>query len=119
MTGAQKSTKTHSMEWKISQGLVDYPGAVSTMEDRVAAIHDGRAEEMVWLLEHPPLYTAGTSAKADDLLDDERRAVARDFDHVFGSETFGRAKEGDHHFIYGLLTVNNVAIVDGVAKLFG
>ena len=39
------------------------------MEDRVAAIHDGRAEEMVWLLEHPPLYTAGTSAKADDLLD--------------------------------------------------
>ncbi len=69
MTGVKKSTKTHSMEWKISHDPVDYPEAVSVMENRVAAIHDGRAEEMVWLLEHPPLYTAGTSAKADDLLD--------------------------------------------------
>ncbi len=46
-----------------------YEEAVSAMEARVAAIHEGRAEEMVWLLEHPPLYTGGTSAKDDDLLD--------------------------------------------------
>jgi lipoyl(octanoyl) transferase len=57
------------MEWIISPTAVDYPEAVSMMEDRVAAIHEGRADELVWLLEHPPLYTAGTSADAADLLD--------------------------------------------------
>ncbi len=56
------------MEWKLSQGPVPYPEAVEFMENRVAAIrHDG-ADECVWLLEHPPLYTAGTSARASDLL---------------------------------------------------
>lgn len=57
------------MDWKISLDLVDYSDAVAFMEDRVAAIRSGAADETVWLLEHPPLYTAGTSAKAEDLLD--------------------------------------------------
>ena len=57
------------MQWKISQNLVPYEMAVAEMEARVQAIrHDG-ASEMVWLLEHPALYTAGTSAKASDLID--------------------------------------------------
>jgi lipoyl(octanoyl) transferase len=57
------------MEWRISDGLIDYDLAVRTMEDRVAAIRAGEAGELVWLLQHPPLYTAGTSAKEADLLD--------------------------------------------------
>jgi len=57
------------MEWRISDGLVDYQQVVRDMEERVAAIRAGEAEEMVWLLQHPALYTAGTSAKAGDLLD--------------------------------------------------
>lgn len=57
------------MEWKISTEPVGYEEAVRAMEVRVAAIHEGQAEEMVWLLEHPPLYTGGTSAKDSDLLD--------------------------------------------------
>lgn len=57
------------MEFKISPELVEYEAAVAAMEDRVADIHEGRADELVWLLEHPPLYTAGTSAKAGDLLE--------------------------------------------------
>lgn len=56
------------MQWEISKERVDYTEAVSRMEERVAAIHLNRAEELVWLLEHPPLYTAGTSAKGEDLL---------------------------------------------------
>jgi len=57
------------VEWRISDGLVDYDEAVATMEARVAAITAGTASEQVWLLEHPPLYTAGTSALAGDLKD--------------------------------------------------
>jgi lipoyl(octanoyl) transferase len=56
-------------DWKISDGLVPYPEALSLMEDRAAQIADGRAREMVWLLEHPPIYTAGTSANEADLID--------------------------------------------------
>ena len=56
------------MEWRISDGLVDYEHAVQAMEARVAAIRTGAEEELVWLLQHPPLYTAGTSAKDADLL---------------------------------------------------
>ena len=56
------------MEWKFSDELVEYEEAVSFMENRVAAIRASTADELVWFLEHPPLYTAGTSAKADDLL---------------------------------------------------
>ena len=57
------------MEILISPDPVAYPDALSTMEARVNAIHDGSAGEMVWLLEHPPLYTGGTSAKVTDLRD--------------------------------------------------
>lgn len=56
------------VEWTRSDGFVDYQWATSIMEGRVAAIRDG-APELVWLLEHPPLYTAGASAKDDDLLE--------------------------------------------------
>ncbi|MCK5746582.1 MAG: lipoyl(octanoyl) transferase LipB [Oricola sp.] len=57
------------MEWKHSDTLVDYPEALAFMEQRVAAIRSGEAAELCWLLEHPPLYTAGTSAQAADLTD--------------------------------------------------
>ncbi len=63
------------MEWKISDGLTDYQEAVAFMEARVAAIAAGEAEECVWLLEHPPLYTAGTSARPEDLTDPDRFPV--------------------------------------------
>jgi lipoyl(octanoyl) transferase len=56
------------MEWKTSENPVEYPVALETMEQRVDAIIAGTAPELVWLLEHPPLYTAGTSAKPGDLL---------------------------------------------------
>jgi lipoyl(octanoyl) transferase len=56
------------VEWTISDGPVAYPDAVTTMEARVAAIAAGTAPEQVWLLEHPPIYTAGTSAKDSDLI---------------------------------------------------
>jgi len=57
------------MEWRISDDLVDYDTASREMEARVAAIREGAAPEQVWLLEHPPLYTAGTSARDEDLID--------------------------------------------------
>jgi lipoyl(octanoyl) transferase len=56
------------IDWQISDGLTAYPEAVAAMEARVAAMHEGSAQEHVWLVEHPPLYTAGTSAKPADLL---------------------------------------------------
>jgi lipoyl(octanoyl) transferase len=57
------------VEWRVSAGYVDYETAVREMEARVARIAAGEASEAVWLLEHPPIYTAGTSAKDADLLD--------------------------------------------------
>jgi lipoyl(octanoyl) transferase len=57
------------VEWRISDSPVDYLEAVAAMESRAAAIAAGEAPELVWLLEHPPLYTSGTSGKAEDLLD--------------------------------------------------
>lgn len=57
------------VEWVVSDGLVAYPEALAAMEARAAAIAEGTAPECVWLLEHPPLYTAGTSAKPEDLVD--------------------------------------------------
>src|SRR6478752_3370583 len=57
------------VDWRISQGPVPYLEAVATMEAWVAEIAAGRAPELVWLLEHPPLYTSGTSGKPADLLD--------------------------------------------------
>jgi len=61
--------------WAVSQAPVAYPHAVAAMEARAAAIAEGRAGELVWLLEHPPLYTAGVSAKPSDLLQPERFPV--------------------------------------------
>lgn len=61
--------------WAVSHGQVPYPEAVAAMEARAQAIAEGRAGELVWLLEHPPLYTSGVSAKADDLLDPDRFPV--------------------------------------------
>jgi lipoyl(octanoyl) transferase len=58
-----------AVEWRISEQPVDYPDAIAVMEARAAAIAAEAAPELVWLLEHPPLYTSGTSGKADDLLD--------------------------------------------------
>ena len=63
------------VEWRIEDRPVDYPAALAAMEARVAAIRSGSAQELVWLLEHPPLYTAGTSARAADLLAPERFPV--------------------------------------------
>jgi lipoyl(octanoyl) transferase len=58
-----------AVEWRISDSPVDYLDAVAAMESRAAAIAAQQAPELVWLLEHPPLYTSGTSGKAGDLLD--------------------------------------------------
>jgi lipoyl(octanoyl) transferase len=63
------------VEWRVSDGPVAYPDAVRAMDERVAAIADGTAPELVWLLEHPPLYTAGTSARIADLIAPERFPV--------------------------------------------
>jgi lipoyl(octanoyl) transferase len=57
------------VEWRVSEGRVAYDDALAAMEARVAAIAQGDAPELVWLLEHPPLYTAGTSARPDDLVE--------------------------------------------------
>lgn len=65
------------VEWVVSDGLVPYPEAVAAMEARAAAIAAGTAPEQVWLLEHPPLYTAGTSADEADLISPDRFPVFR------------------------------------------
>src|SRR5690242_56263 len=65
------------IEWRVSETPVDYPTAVEEMERRVAAIRAGTAAELVWLLEHPPLYTAGTSAREEELLQPRRLPVYR------------------------------------------
>lgn len=64
-----------AVEWKTATGLIPYPLAVSTMEQRVAEIRDGTADELVWLVQHPALYTSGTSARAEDLLTPDRFPV--------------------------------------------
>lgn len=82
LVGASASTPANvaahpagPVEWRIASGLVPYPEALAAMEERVAAIRAGAASELVWLLEHPPLYTAGTSARAQDLLAPQRFPV--------------------------------------------
>ncbi|MCX2722427.1 lipoyl(octanoyl) transferase LipB [Roseibium salinum] len=65
------------VEWRISDDLVDYGTAIAEMDDRVARIIAGEACEQVWLLEHPPLYTAGTSANDGDLVAPDRFPVYR------------------------------------------
>lgn len=63
------------VDWAVSPGLVPYEDALAIMEARARAIRDDGARELVWLLEHPPLYTAGTSAKREDLLQPDRFPV--------------------------------------------
>lgn len=65
------------VEWRISEGLTPYDEALAWQEARVAAISAGEADECIWLLEHPPLLTSGTSAKLADLLDPNRFPVHR------------------------------------------
>jgi lipoyl(octanoyl) transferase len=67
--------ESQPVEWIVAGGLVPYAEAVETMEAHVAAISAGAAPERVWLVEHPPLYTAGTSAKPGDLLAADRFPV--------------------------------------------
>ncbi|MDZ7872680.1 MAG: lipoyl(octanoyl) transferase LipB [Rhizobium sp.] len=64
-----------AVRWRVSDGLVGYEDAVTEMEHQVALIADGKADELVWLVEHPPLYTAGTSADSKDLIEPERFPV--------------------------------------------
>lgn len=64
-----------AVEWQIQPGLTDYRAALAVMEARADAIRHGSLAEMVWLVEHPPLYTAGTSAKIADLVEPDRFPV--------------------------------------------
>ena len=57
----------HDIEWRVSPGLTPYPDALAEMEARAVAVREGNARELVWLLEHPPLFTAGTSADPAEL----------------------------------------------------
>ncbi|MBV9783285.1 MAG: lipoyl(octanoyl) transferase LipB [Acidisphaera sp.] len=74
-------------EWRVSDGLTEYPAALAAMQARVAGIRAGTAGEQVWLLEHPPLYTAGTSARPEDLRDP----------HRFPSFAAGRGGQWTYH----------------------
>ena len=66
-----------AVEWRVEPGLTPYDDAVAFMERHAAAIREGSAAELVWLVEHPPLYTAGTSSQPEDLLDPSRFPVFR------------------------------------------
>ncbi len=68
---------SQSVEWRTSDDLVPYEDAVGSMERRVAEIRAGHAAELIWLVQHPPLYTAGASAKPEDLIDPDRLPVHR------------------------------------------
>ena len=70
-----KARPAAPVEWRVSDALTPYPEAVAAMEARAAAIARGDAAELVWLVEHPPLYTAGTSARPGDLLEPGRFPV--------------------------------------------
>lgn len=70
-----QSNDQPAVEWLIAEGLTNYEAALTFMEKRVQAIRDGTANELVWLVEHPPLYTAGTSAHTEDLLTPDRFPV--------------------------------------------
>jgi lipoyl(octanoyl) transferase len=69
---AAPSIAAAAPEWRVAEGLTAYPDALALMRDRAAAIRAGTADELVWLVEHPPLYSAGTSAKPEDLTDPAR-----------------------------------------------
>lgn len=68
-------TNSPPAEWRVESAPIGYEDAVAFMEERAAAIREGTASELVWLVEHPPLYTGGTSAAPGDLLDAERFPV--------------------------------------------
>ncbi|MBN8889889.1 MAG: lipoyl(octanoyl) transferase LipB [Rhodospirillales bacterium] len=72
MSTAASMTDRTNVAWRVSEGLTPYPEALAAMAARVAAIRAGEAGEQEWLVEHPPLYTAGTSANRADLQDPER-----------------------------------------------
>jgi len=72
---ALRRPDAQAVEWTISPAAVDYPAALAAMRARAASIADGTAGEAIWLLEHPPLYTAGTSALPTDLLRPDRFPV--------------------------------------------
>lgn len=69
------SSDAKNIEWRISNLPVSYPVALAEMQDRAEQIHLGTAPELIWFLEHPPLYTAGTSAHGEDLIDPNRFPV--------------------------------------------
>ena len=68
-SGASTAENAPPIEWTTAPGLVPYPAAIAAMQARIAGIHAGTVAEQVWLVEHPPLYTAGTSADPADLRD--------------------------------------------------
>src|ERR1700733_9791634 len=72
MTDAPSIAAAPPATWRIAEGIMPYDEAITTMQQRVAAIRAGTASELVWLVEHPPLYTAGTSARPEELTDPAR-----------------------------------------------
>lgn len=76
-TTPNPSPEERPIAWAVSRGPVDYLAAVAAMEARAEAISRGEAPELIWLLQHPPLYTAGTSAREADLIDPDRLPVYR------------------------------------------
>lgn len=74
-TDSQRMLKMDDIEWRVETTPQDYRATVAAMEARVAAIAAGTAPELIWLLEHPPVYTAGTSADRNELLDSSRFPV--------------------------------------------
>jgi lipoyl(octanoyl) transferase len=72
-----KTPESGDIEWRVWPGLSDYAEMLAAQEERVAAIRTGDEPEAIWLLEHPPTYTAGTSAKTTDLLDPKRFPVVK------------------------------------------
>ncbi len=76
-TKSPRRARGAAAEWRVEGDLLPYPAAIAAMEARAAAIAAGEADELVWLVEHPPLYTAGTSARESDLLDPARFPVFR------------------------------------------
>ena len=75
--GLETTSATDGVEWRVSPAVVPYDIAIDAMEKRATAIRAGAEPELVWLLEHPPLYTAGTSARDEELLDPRRFPVYR------------------------------------------
>jgi len=77
---------SQEIDWSVSEGLTAYPDALAAMETRVAAIRAGTASEAVWLVEHPPSYTAGTSARPEELIE-----------HRFPHYAAGRGGQWTYH----------------------